>query len=124
MRFLNFFRNKAGKNAHTFFKKRKGRFFILHFRRSFFLTLSIIVLFLVLIFAFELINLNISESGFSSGEVFVFSFDEGVFSGEFFGRKFSFDFSVFGKILPVFGYFFVLLPPFLQLLLRFLPSVL
>lgn len=77
-----------------------------------------------MIFAFELINLNISESGFSSGEVFVFSFDEGVFSGEFFGRKFSFDFSVFGKILSVFGYFFVLLPPFLQLLLRFLPSVL
>ena len=94
------------------------------FKRAFFITLSSVFLVLLLVFAFELINRSTEKSGFSSGEVFVFSFDEGVFSGEFFGRKFSFDFSAFGKILSLFGYFFVLLPPFLQLLLRFLPSVL
>ena len=68
-----------------------------------------------MIFAFELINKNVSESGFSSGEVLLLEFDENIFSGEIFGRDFSFDFSPIIKFLPGLRLLIFILPPFIRI---------
>ena len=74
-----------------------------------------ILIFFVLVFAFEMTNRVIEKSGFSSGEVFDFSFEENVFSGEIFGRKFSADFSPAFEFLPKLRFLRFLLPPFIRL---------
>ena len=76
-----------------------------------------ILLLIILVFAFELINRNISESGFSSGEVFDFSFEHDVFYGEIFGRKFSANLSPLIRSLPYLENLLLFLPPFVQLIL-------
>lgn len=68
-----------------------------------------------MIFAFELINKNVSESGFSSGEVLLLEFNENIFSGEIFGRDFSFDFSPLIKFLPGLRLLIFILPPFIRI---------
>lgn len=68
-----------------------------------------------MIFAFELINKNVSESGFSSGEVLLLEFDENIFSGEIFGRDFSFDFSPLIKFFPGLRLWIFILPPFIRI---------
>ena len=83
-----------------------------HFKRAFAISLSGILLFLLLVFSFELINLSVEKSGFSSGKVLLFELEEKVFSGEILGRKFSADFS------PVFEFF-----PKLRFLRFFIPPV-
>ena len=83
-----------------------------HFKRAFAISLSGIMLFLLLVFSFELINLSVEKSGFSSGEVFFVEFEENIFSGEILGRKFSANFS------PVFEFF-----PRLRFLRFFIPPV-
>ena len=87
------------------------------FKRAFGITLSVIILSLFLVFAFELTNRIIAESGFSSGEIFDFEFEENIFSGEIFGHEFSADFSPFLKILPKFRFILFFLPPFIRLLI-------
>ena len=84
------------------------------FKRAFGITLSVIILLFALVFAFELTNRIIAESGFSSGEVFDFEFEENVFSGEVFGRKFSADFSPFFGFLPKMRFLLFFLPPFIR----------
>ncbi|MBQ7874268.1 MAG: hypothetical protein IJ306_03780 [Oscillospiraceae bacterium] len=91
-----------------------------HFGRALFVTLAAIILVLTAVLAFELINESISKSGFSSGEVLVFQYEEGVFSGEIMGREFSADISPLLGALPVLENFALLLSPCSQLLLRFL----
>lgn len=85
------------------------------FKRAFGIAFSVIILLLVLIFAFELTNRIIVKSGFSSGEIFDFEFKDNVFSGEVFGRKFSADFSPFFSFLPNLRFLLFLLPPFIRL---------
>lgn len=85
------------------------------FKRAFGMTLSVIILLFVLVFAFELTNRIIAESGFSSGEVFDFEFEENVFSGEVFGRKFSADLSPVFGFLPKLRFLRFFLPPFARL---------
>ncbi|MBQ6878090.1 MAG: hypothetical protein IJO22_06795 [Oscillospiraceae bacterium] len=87
-----------------------------YFKRAFALSLSVLVLFLVLVFAFELINRRTEKSGFSSGEVFSFDYTEPYFSGEFFGKEFSFNLSFFIKAFSAGKNLLVLLPPFIRLL--------
>ncbi len=86
-----------------------------YFKRSFWIALSSVLLVLLLVFAFELINRSTEKSGFSSGEVFAFSLDENVFSGEIFGRKFSADFSPFSEFFPKLRFLGFFLPPFIRL---------
>ena len=50
-----------------------------HFKRAFAISLSGIMLFLLLVFSFELINLSVEKSGFSSGKVLLFELEEKVF---------------------------------------------
>lgn len=84
------------------------------FIRSFFLSLSVIVLVFVLVFGFELTNRNIENSGFSSGEVFDFSLSESAFSGEILGRKFSFDIIPAPVIMKYIRPATFFLPPFIR----------
>lgn len=84
------------------------------FKRAFGICLSVILLFFVLVFAFEMTNRVIEKSGFSSGEVFDFRFEEEVFSGEILGRKFSADFSSVSEFLPKLRFLRFLLPPFIR----------
>ena len=84
------------------------------FKRAFGICLSVILLFFVLVFAFEMTNRVIEKSGFSSGEVFDFRFDEEVFSGEILGRKFSADLSPALEFLPKLRFLRFLLPPFIR----------
>ncbi len=85
------------------------------FKRAFGLTLAVIILLLFLVFSFELINKAVSKSGFSSGEVLLFEFDENVFYGEFLGRKFSADLSPALEFLPRLRVLRFFLPPFIRL---------
>lgn len=87
------------------------------FKRAFGIALSVIILLFVLVFAFELTNRTVAESGFSSGEVFDFEFSGNVFSGEIFGRKFSADFSPVSGFLPKLRFLRFFLPPFVRLFL-------
>lgn len=93
---------------------------MIHFIRSLFMTLTVTAVVLTAVLAFEYINENVSKSGFSSGEVLSFGYEEGVFSGEIMGEKFSADISPALKFLPVLENFALLLPPFAQLFLRLL----
>ena len=86
-----------------------------HFKRAFGLTLAVIVLLFFLVFSFELINKTLAKSGFSSGEVLLFEFEENVFSGEILGRKFSADLSPAFEILPKFRVLKFLVPPVIRL---------
>lgn len=85
------------------------------FKRAFGASLAVILLLLLLVFSFELVNRTVEKSGFSSGEVLDFSFEENVFSGEILGRKFSADFSPVVAFLPRLRIFSVFLPPFIKL---------
>ncbi len=85
------------------------------FRRAFGTALAVIFLLFFLVFSFELINQNLAESGFSSGEVLFFEFEEKVFSGEILGRKFSADFSPALEFLPRLRVLRFFLPPFIRL---------
>lgn len=84
------------------------------FIRGFCLSLSVILLVFVLVFGFELINRNIGNSGFSSGEVFDFSLSESAFSGEILGRKFSFDVIPAPVIMKYIRPATFFLPPFIR----------
>ena len=84
------------------------------FKRAFGICLSVILLFFVLVFAFEMTNRVIEKSGFSSGEVFDFRFEKEVFSGEILGRKFSADFSYASEFIPKLRFLRFLLPPFIR----------
>ncbi len=84
-------------------------------KRAFAAAFAIIILALIMLFAFELINETVSKSGFSSGEVFVFEFEKNIFSGEIFGRKFSANLSPFAEFLPKLGFLLFLFPPFIRL---------
>ena len=97
---------------------------MVYFRRSLFLTLWVIGLVLVLVLGFYLVNLSAEKSGFSSGEVLVFDSGEDSFSGEIFGEKFSFDFSVMEKYIPVLKTAAVFLPPPIKFFIRILYWVL
>ena len=85
------------------------------FRRAFGTALAVIFLLFFLVFSFELINRNLAESGFSSGEVLLFEFEENIFSGEILGRKFSADFSPALEFLPRLRVLRFFLPPFIRL---------
>ena len=85
------------------------------FRRAFGTALAVIFLLFFLVFSFELINQNLAKSGFSSGEVLLFEFEENVFSGEILGRKFSADFSPALEFLPRLRVLRFFLPPFIRL---------
>ena len=85
------------------------------FKRAFGLTLAIIILLFFLVFSFELINKTLAKSGFSSGEVLLFEFDENVFYGEILGQKFSADFSPAFEILPKLRFLRFLVPPVIRL---------
>lgn len=106
--------NKKTKNAQNF-KKRRAFFVMNSFKRAFGASLAVILLLLLLVFSFELVNRTVEKSGFSSGEVLDFSFEENVFSGEILGRKFSADFSPVVAFLPRLRIFSVFLPPFIRL---------
>ena len=86
-----------------------------HFKRAFGLTLAVIILLFFLVFSFELINKTLAKSGFSSGEVLLFEFDENVFSGEILGQKFSADFSPVLEFLPKLRFLRFLVPPVIRL---------
>ena len=88
------------------------------FKRALGLTLSVIILIFILVFAFELINTVTKQSGFSSGEVFAFDYSESILSGEVMGRKFRLDFSPLISALPVLEKATLLLPPPVQVLIR------
>ena len=94
------------------------------FRRALFLTLAVTVLVLTAVLAFSLINENIAKSGFSSGEVLVFKFDEGVFSGEIMGQKFAADISPLLGAFPMLENLTLLLSPCSRLLIRVIFMVL
>ena len=88
------------------------------FKRALCFTLAAVVLVIVLVLGFELINNHISESGFSSGAVFVFEHGEDFISGEIFGRSFS---ANTAPIKTAFSYaekLFFLLPPPAKFLIR------
>ena len=86
-----------------------------HFKRAFGLTLAVIILLFFLVFSFELINKTLAKSGFSSGEVLLFEFDENVFYGEILGQKFSADFSPALEFLPKLRFLRFLVPPVIRL---------
>lgn len=90
------------------------------FKRSFWLTFSTVLTVLVGIFAMVLVSSAAEESGFSSGELFVFAFKDGVLFGEALGKKISLScvplFEAAHKLQPL----AVLLPPWLQLVLRYI----
>ena len=85
------------------------------FKRAFGICLSVILLFFVLVFAFEMTNRVIEKSGFSSGEVIVLKLEETVFWGEILGRKFYFDFSPVISFLPRLRVLRFFIPPFIRL---------
>ena len=93
-----------------------------YFKRAFAVAFTAAVLFIVLVFAFELINRRTEKSGFSSGEFFAADYNEPYLSGEFFGEEFIIDFSpvlkaaFFGKNL------LIVVPPFLRFPLLFIFS--
>ncbi len=93
-----------------------------YFKRAFAVAFSAAVLFIVLVFAFELVNRRTEKSGFSSGEVFSLAYEEPFLSGEFFGEEFSVDFSLFLKALSFGKNFLILLPPFIRFFFVFLFS--
>ena len=84
------------------------------FKRAFGLTLAIIILLFFLVFSFELVNKTVLKSGFSSGEVLLFEFEENVFSGEILGRKFSADFSPALDFFRSLRFLRFLVPPFIR----------
>ena len=91
-----------------------------YFRRAFWLTLSVTVLFFVLIFALVLISDIASQNGFSSGETLSASMEGGKMSIELLGERFYFDFSPVISAAESLRNFVVLLPPLSQIALRFL----
>lgn len=86
--------------------------------RSFFVTVSVIFLVLVLVFGFELVGTALEKSGFSSGAVFDSEYSAGVFSGEILGNRFSLDFSPLFIIGAMLGKLLFLLPPPLVMLIK------
>lgn len=90
----------------------------LKYARIFCIWLIFVFSAVVLLLGFELVNGVIAESGFSSGEVFVFSEAEGIIEGEFFGRSFNGDFSAAGEFLHWADNLALLLPPYFQFFLR------
>ncbi len=90
-----------------------------NFIRAFTLTMSIIILAFGAVVAFVLINENIGESGFSSGEVLSLEIRGSVVSGEFMGEEFMFGTAkTFSLIKPLFSLVY-LFPPYVRLFLRF-----
>lgn len=89
-----------------------------HFKRALGVTLAVVALVLVLVLGFELINLHISKSGFSSGEVFVFEHGEDFISGEVLGRSFYADTVPIKTVFSYAGKLMVFLPPPVKLIIR------
>lgn len=90
------------------------------FKRTFCLTLSVVLTVLVGIFALVLISSVAEESGFSSGELFVFAFKDGVLFGEALGRKVSLSFVPIFNVAQRLQPLAILLPPIVQLVLRYI----
>lgn len=90
------------------------------FKRAFGFTLSAALTVLAGLFAAMLISSAAEASGFSSGEFLLLGFSDGVLFGEALGEKFSVDFTpalfLAQKLEPL----AVLLPPWYQLLLRYI----
>lgn len=75
---------------------------------------------LIGIFAMVLVSSVAEESGFSSGELFVFAFKDGVLLGEVLGKKISLSFVLLFEAAHKLQPLAVLLPPWLQLVLRYI----
>ncbi len=90
------------------------------FMRSFGLTFSVVLIVLSGAFASVLISAAAESSGFSSGEFLLLGFKNGVLFGEAFGEKFSLDFAPAAALAQKLQPLAVLLPPWYQLLLRYL----
>lgn len=89
-----------------------------YFKRAFFVALWSIILVLILVLGFEAVNISAEKSGFSSGNVFVFSAEEGSFSGEIFGESFFADTAFLEKAKPVLKIAAIFLPPPIKFILR------
>lgn len=92
------------------------------FKRSFWITLAWAAAIICGTAAAAAVSAAAQRSGFSSGEFFVFAFDKGALFGEVFGSRFSFDFSPAIAAARRLEPLAVLLPPWYQLLLRFIIS--
>ena len=107
--------NKKQKNAKPFLIKKEAFFILNSFMRAFAISLAAVILLFLTFFSFEVINMTVEKSGFSSGAVFEFLAEGDLFKIEFLGRKFFFDISPFSKILSIAEGFLILLPPVLRL---------
>lgn len=95
-----------------------------YFRRAFWLTFSVTVLILILIFALVLISDIALQNGFSTGEALFLEAENGKINFEFLGESFSFDISSLLSAGSSLKNFVVLLPPLSQLAARFLAGIL
>ncbi len=87
------------------------------FARAFTVTAVGVILVLILLLCFVLINENIGESGYHSGKVLLFSYENGVFSGEIMGEKFALSTALPKRAMPISKSLTLLLPPPMQLVL-------
>ena len=90
------------------------------FMRSFGLTLSVALIALSGVFAAGLISAAAESSGFSSGEFLLFGFKDGVLFGEALGKRFSLNFAPAAFVAEKLQPLAVFLPPWYQLLLRYI----
>ena len=88
------------------------------FKRAFGFTLSAAVTAICGVCAAALVSAAAETSGFSSGELLLLGFRDGVLFGEVLGEKFSVDFAPAAALVQKLQPLAVLLPPPLQLLIR------
>ncbi len=93
-----------------------------YFRRAFWLTFSVTVLFFILIFAFVLISDIALRNGFSSGETLSVIMENGKLNIEFLGERFFLDISLLFTAIEPLKNFVVLLPPLSQFAVRFMAN--
>ena len=92
--------------------------------RIFGIWMIFVILAAVLLIGFELVNKETENSGFSSGEVFVFENREGTISGEIFGKSFSADIRPAEKFIGAARIVFFFLPPPVRLFMAVFSFVL
>ena len=78
---------------------------------------------LIMVLGFEFVNKTVSKSGFSSGKVFEIEEENGIITGEIFGRKIFADISPAVSVMKISGYLKFLLPPYFRLILIGLSSL-